>query len=117
MAYSVPPRINSLKEFTDWFLGVYNAAVYAPAVPLRGGTVEKDDVASSPLSLLTFPLPLKGILFGFLVIFVISYARSSRKRLPPQPRPLPIFGNFFHLTNRRWLYSRDCKERFSEYRE
>jgi hypothetical protein len=90
MAYSVPPRINTLKEFTDWFLGVYNASVYAP---LRGGTVEKDGVASSPLSLLTFPLPLKGILFGFLVIFVVSYARSSRQRLPPQPRPLPIFSS------------------------
>lgn len=117
MAYSVPPRINPLKELTDWFLGVYNAPVYAPAVPLRGGSVEKDGTASSPLSLLAFPLPLKGVLFCFLAIFVVSYARGSRQRLPPQPRPLPIFGNFFQLTNRRWLYSRDCKERFSEYRD
>ena len=95
-----------------WFLGLYNASAHAPAIPLDG-SIPVEDPYSLPL--VSFPLPLKGILFGFLVIFVVSHARSSRQRLPPQPRPLPIIGNFFHLSDRKWLYSRDCKERFSKY--
>src|ERR1700722_19187571 len=103
MAYDVSPEVNALKKCMGWFLGLYNASAHAPATPLDGSIAS--EVPYSPL--VPFPLPLKGILFGFLVIFVVSYARSSRQRLPPQPRPLPIIGNFFHLTNRRWLYSRD----------
>ena len=63
----------------------------------------------------TFSLLLKGILLCLLVTFVVSYARRSRQRLPPQPRGLPIIGNFFQLANRKWLYSREYKERFGEY--
>ena len=116
MANGVPPKANTLSNITDWFLEVYNSPAYAPAVPLHAGTVGKGDVAPSSL-LLNLPFPMKGILFGLLVMSIVSYARSSRQRLPPQPRRLPIVGNFFQLTNRRWLYSRKCKERFGEYRD
>ena len=115
MAYGVPPEVNPLRKFTDWFLGLHNASAYAPAVPLHRDSAvgEAQPLNSFPLS--TFPWLLKGISLCLLVTFIVSYARSSRQRLPPQPRGLPIIGNFFQLANRRWLYSRECKESFGEY--
>lgn len=71
-------------------------------------------LASFVAQAITLPMPLKGIVFCLLVTSIIFYART-RKRLPPQPRRLPIIGSFFRLTDKEWLYSKDCKERFGEY--
>lgn len=116
MAYIFPPKLDALRKYTGWFLGVYNASAFTPAASLEGGTVVKEGVVRASLPLATLPLPLKAILFCLLMTFIVSYVRSSRQRLPPQPRRLPIIGNFFHLADKRWLLSRDCKERFGEYR-
>ena len=64
---------------------------------------------------MTLQSPLKGILLCLLATFIIFYARSSRKKLPPRFRRLPIIGGFFGLTDKRWFYSRESKERFREY--
>lgn len=109
MAHGIPPRINALKKCLGWFPGVNNS-VYAPAVLWDEVAEEGGEVA--PLFNLS---PLKGILFCLLVIFIVSYARSSRKMLPPHPRRLPIIGNLFQLADKRWLSSRECKERFGEH--
>jgi hypothetical protein len=114
MAYGVPPRVNlsPLKKCMGWFPGANNASVHAPAVLWDGVSAAREGAAS----LITLSSPLKGILFCLLVTFIVSYARSSRKMLPPHPRRLPIIGNLFQLADKRWLSSRDCKERFGEHR-
>jgi hypothetical protein len=108
--------VNAFKKCTGRFPGAHNSSAYALAVTLDEGTAVMEGVASNPLPLITLSLPLKGILFCLFVTFIVSYVRRSRLRLPPQPNRLPIIGNLFQLTDRRWLYSRDCKERFGEYR-
>jgi hypothetical protein len=118
MAYGVPPMSNAFRKCTGWSPGAYNASAYAYAAPLDGATAVGEGMAPNSLQfpLVTLSLPLMGILFCILVTFIVSYARSSRQKLPPQPRPFPIVGNLFQLTDKRWLFSRDCKERFGEYR-
>lgn len=57
-----------------------------------------------------------GTLLGLLVIFIIYYAKSPWRKLPPRPRGLPIIGNALQLMDKDWLLSKDCKERFGTYR-
>jgi hypothetical protein len=116
MAYVFLPKVNTVRKCMDWFLGVSNASANTPRVSSDAGSVVREGVAHNSLPLVTFPWLLEGILLCLLMTFVVSYARSSRQRLPPQPKRLPIIGNFFQLTDKRWLFSRDCKERFGAYR-
>ena len=56
-----------------------------------------------------------GALLGLLAIFVVYYARSPWRKLPPRPRGLPIIGNALQLMDKDWLISKGCKERFGTY--
>ncbi len=56
-----------------------------------------------------------GIILGLFIILAVGYTRSPRRKLPPSPPRLPILGNALQLMDKRWLLSKDCKERFSEY--
>jgi hypothetical protein len=116
-----------------WFPGGYNTSPYAPASPLDGGvTIGKVVAPKSPPSFPP-PSPLSlfaalghlgpsvkfiagvGALFG-LLFFILLHAWNSRKKLPPHPRRIPIIGKLSQLSDKRWLFSRECKERFGECR-
>jgi hypothetical protein len=58
-----------------------------------------------------------SVSFCLLLSFVISHARSPKRKLPPYPRRTPIIGNLSQLADKRWLLSRECKEQFGEHRE
>jgi hypothetical protein len=100
MAYGVPPKANDLRKSPGWLLGIHDASAYAPAILLDGDNAVSEGVAPNSLPLVTLSLPLKGILFCLLVTFIVSYTRSPRRRLPPQPRSLPIIGNLFQLADK-----------------
>jgi hypothetical protein len=84
-----------------WFRGAIGASVCAFLV-LTGGTIRDSRTVAA------------GTLLGLLTIFVVHYIRSPWRKLPPSPRRLPILGNSLQLMDKKWLFSRDCKERFGK---
>ncbi|KAI0295618.1 cytochrome P450 [Multifurca ochricompacta] len=70
---------------------------------------------STPLRQLTIlPTLVTGVLLTLLLVFITSYLKSPWRKLPPSPPRIPIVGNMSQLKNKKWLFSSDCKGRFSE---
>lgn len=135
----VLPRISGLKKCMGWPLGAHATSTYTSALPLTSGAIFAQDapppnylpqLASSnprnvyaPTNLLreTVVKPIlgdttlmTGILLALFLVFMVSYARSPWRKLPPSPRRLPIIGNALQLLDTNWLTSKDCKARFGE---
>ena len=144
MTLRVSPRVNSLKKCMGWYPVNYNTpqSVHTYSRPLIGRTVTApgEEVPLGP-SHFALPPPLNplallgslnestaggifenrvaamSILFCLIIFFIISRARSPKQKLPPHPRRTPIIGNLSQMTDKKWLFSRGCKEQFGEYRE
>jgi len=108
-----------------WFRGAIGALVCSFLL-LTGGTLRAvNAVTLESMLSRTLKAPIidtirdsrivaAGTLLGLLTTFVVHYIRSPWRKLPPSPRRLPILGNSLQLMDKKWLFSRDCKERFGE---
>ena len=88
-------------------------STYAPAEPLSRSAAPGWILPG--FSRFASPRPLDLFLFCLFVFVVISYARSPKQKLPPHPRRTPIIGNLSQMTDKKWLFSQECKEQFGEY--
>jgi hypothetical protein len=134
MTRRVPPRVSALKKCMGLFPDNYNASdpTYAPATFLGESAAAPEGISlgspPSPFDLFAAldrstttgwisenRVVAMSVLFFLIVYFIISRARSPMRKLPPQPRHIPILGNLSQMRDKKWLFSRELKEQFGEY--
>jgi len=61
------------------------------------------------LSRLFTPL---GLITTLVIVLAAQYARSPWRRVPPGPKGLPILGNALQLSDKRWMFQKECKQNY-----
>ena len=114
MIYRIPQLIDAFKKCMDWFHIVRKPeSAYTPVGPLDGSAAPEGVLLG--FSLVTSSWLLDILLSCLFVFIVISFARGPKRKLPPHPRGTPIIGNLSQMTDKKWLFSRECKEQFGGY--
>jgi hypothetical protein len=75
--------------------------------PATKTTLRLDFAALSQL--LTFR---GGVILSLVIIIAVQYVRSPWRKVPPGPKGLPILGNALQLKDKRWMFEKDCKQKF-----
>ncbi|KAI0288612.1 cytochrome P450 [Multifurca ochricompacta] len=100
-----PSRLYTLRKWINikWFPDAYNTSAISSVLKLPIlDTFLKDRTL------------VTGVLLILIFAFITSYLTSPWRKLPPSPPRIPIVGNMSQLKNKKWLFSSDCKGRFSE---
>ncbi|KAI0295617.1 cytochrome P450 [Multifurca ochricompacta] len=111
-------RLYSLRKWIkmNWFPDAYKTSGHSSASA-------PNPIFSAISSVLELPVLdtflkdrtlVTGVLLTLLLVFITSYLKSPWRKLPPSPPRIPIVGNMSRLKNKKWLFSSDCKGRFSE---
>jgi hypothetical protein len=56
-----------------------------------------------------------GFILSLVVILVAQYVSSPWRKIPPGPKGLPILGNALQFKDKRWMFEKDCKQKFGMY--
>ncbi|KAI0294623.1 cytochrome P450 [Multifurca ochricompacta] len=118
MALYEPSRLYTLREWikANWLPNAYNTSGHTPASAPNSLFSAISSVSKLPVleTFLKDRTLVTGLLLTLILVFITSYLKSPWRKLPPGPPRIPILGNMSQLRNMKWLFSTDCKGRFSE---
>ena len=55
-----------------------------------------------------------GVILSLAItgILAAQYVKSPWRKVPPGPKGPPILGNALQLKDKRWMFEKDCKQKF-----